>query len=177
MAPASDSYPAAFLSAVESVLRNEGGYVNDPYDPGGETKFGISKRQYPDLNIALLTRDDAIAIYYRDYWGPHHLDEMPSSIAAKVFDLAVVMGPREAIICLQRACRACGQPLADDGIAGQFTLDVSHTLAMFGGGMALMAALRSEAAGYFRALTALERGRRPNYDEPFLEGWLKRAYE
>src|SRR5690606_28008981 len=54
-----------FRRAVEVVLKHEGGYVNNPSDPGGETKYGISKRSYPELDIANLTQEDAIAIYYR----------------------------------------------------------------------------------------------------------------
>lgn len=170
------AYPPEFLTAVERVLQDEGGYVNDPYDAGGETKFGISRRQYPNLDIKALTRDDAIAIYFRDYWQRNHLDELPAAIAGKVLNLAVLMGGKGAIMCLQRACRACGQPLADDGVVGQMTLDVAHTLAAHNLD-ALMAALRSEAAGYFRTVAGLERGRRPDHDEPFLKGWLTRAYE
>jgi hypothetical protein len=52
-----------FNQAIENVLKNEGGYVNDPYDPGGETIFGISKRIYPHLDIKNITRNQAIDIY------------------------------------------------------------------------------------------------------------------
>jgi lysozyme family protein len=170
------AYPAAFISAVGRVLQDEGGYVDDPLDPGGETKFGISKREYPDLDIRNLTREQAIAIYWHDYWRAYHLDEMRPEVAAKALNLAVLMGPHGAIVCVQRACRACGRPLADDGIAGRLTLDAAHTIA--GQNVAaLLAAIRSEAAGYFRTVSALERGRRPNRDEPFLKEWLRRAYE
>ena len=47
---------AGFDDAVEIVLQNEKGYVNDPADPGGETNWGISRRAYPHLDIANLTR-------------------------------------------------------------------------------------------------------------------------
>jgi hypothetical protein len=57
-----------FERAVAFVLRHEGGYVNDPRDPGGETKYGISKRAYPRLDIKGLTEADAKEIYRRDYW-------------------------------------------------------------------------------------------------------------
>ena len=52
-----------FEDAFDRLISHEGGYVNDPLDPGGETKFGISKRSYPTLDIAALTREDARAIY------------------------------------------------------------------------------------------------------------------
>ena len=61
-------YNARFLKAFEKVLRHEGGYVNDPLDLGGETKYGISKRSYPHLDIKNLTLDQAKQIYFRDFW-------------------------------------------------------------------------------------------------------------
>lgn len=57
-----------FEKAVAFVLRHEGGYTNDNRDPGGETKFGISKRAYPSLDIKNLTEEQAKVIYRRDYW-------------------------------------------------------------------------------------------------------------
>ena len=62
------SYPPAFERAVARLLGDEGGYVDNPADPGGETKFGITKREYPQVDIAALTRAEAIAIYFRDWW-------------------------------------------------------------------------------------------------------------
>ncbi|MGB6555138.1 MAG: glycosyl hydrolase 108 family protein [Candidatus Binataceae bacterium] len=103
--PQTGSYSSEFLAAVSRVLEDEGGTENAPDDPGGITRFGISAREYPTLDIANLTRADAIAIYYRDYWRPFGLDAAPGPIAAKVFDLAVNIGPSHAIGCLQRALR------------------------------------------------------------------------
>ena len=54
----------SFDKAFEILIGHEGGYVNHPDDPGGETKFGISKRSYPDVNIAALTLDDSKLIYF-----------------------------------------------------------------------------------------------------------------
>src|SRR5690606_39725856 len=86
-----------FLRAVEVVLEHEGGYVNDPRDPGGETNWGISKRAYPDLDIANLTRTDAIAIYYRDWWQRYEYDRLKDdAVVTKLLDMAVNMGPATA---------------------------------------------------------------------------------
>lgn len=60
----------AFEAAVNAVLGEEGGYVNNPADPGGETNWGISKRAFPDVDIATLSRDDAKALYKAHYWDP-----------------------------------------------------------------------------------------------------------
>ena len=60
---------------VKKVLKHEGGYVNDPSDPGGETKYGISKRAFPDLDIKNLTEEQAILIYYDEYWLDAKVDK------------------------------------------------------------------------------------------------------
>lgn len=83
---------SGFDDAFDAVVGVEGGYVNNPADPGGETKYGISKRSYPTLDIANLTLDDAKAIYKRDYWDPLNLDNELYPIALLLFDAAVNQG-------------------------------------------------------------------------------------
>lgn len=83
---------ANFDQAVGMVLKHEGGYVNDPTDPGGETKYGISKRAYPKVDIASLTVDGAKAIYKRDYWDAIGADQLPPNVRYAAFDTAVNMG-------------------------------------------------------------------------------------
>jgi lysozyme family protein len=78
-----------FDDAFALVIGVEGGYVNNPEDPGGETKFGISKRRYPTIDIKNLTIDQAKVIYRRDYWDAHDLDPRPWREALLVFDCAV----------------------------------------------------------------------------------------
>jgi len=158
---------------MNTLLRNEGGYSKNPDDPGGETRFGISRREYPDLDIASLTREEAAKIYYRDWWMRYGYSDLPGQIGAKLFDLAVNIGPEHAARCLQRALRACGRALTEDGMLGPQTRKGAGAANQ----LALMAALRSEAAAYYRVLTAAERGARAEGDQRFLEGWLNRAYE
>jgi len=79
----------AFDRTVAFTLRYEGGYVNDPRDPGGETNYGISKRAYPAEDIAGLTINRAKAIYRRDYWDRNRCGSLPPHMAACVFDTAV----------------------------------------------------------------------------------------
>lgn len=59
-----------FESWVNNVLGEEGGYVNIPADPGGETNWGISKRAFPNVDIKNLSRTDAIDLYRKYYWDP-----------------------------------------------------------------------------------------------------------
>jgi len=106
-----------FDEAFAKTIGHEGGYVNDPRDPGGETKYGVSKRAYPALNIAALTLADAEAIYRRDYWTPAGCDAVPDAIKADLFDTAVNAGVGRAIRLLQRAVGA-----AEDGVLGPKTL-------------------------------------------------------
>jgi len=80
---------ADFLLAIPYVLANEGGYVNNPRDPGGETKYGICKRDHPMVDIKNLTPEQATAIYRAEYWtcgGIHS-----QAVATKFLDMAVNM--------------------------------------------------------------------------------------
>jgi lysozyme family protein len=92
-----------FDQAVEYILKHEGGYVNSPMDPGGKTKFGISQRTYPNLDIFNLTKEDAIEIYKKDFWDKMQLDLFPPSMRLIVFDCAVNQGPGAAVGLLQAA--------------------------------------------------------------------------
>lgn len=106
-----------FVNYINRVLQHEGGYVNDPRDPGGETNWGISKRAFPKVNIRTLTRNGAIAIYHTHYWQRVRGDELPPDVAFQVLDAAVNHGVPRAITWLQRAVG-----VADDGIFGPLTL-------------------------------------------------------
>ncbi len=163
------SYPSAFVKALDTVLADEGGYVSCPEDPGGATRFRISQRQYPDLDMARLTRDAAAAIYYRDWWLRFDFGSLPQSIGAKLFNLAINLGPGPATLCLQRALRACGTIVSEDGVLGAHTREAVASVDCG----TLLAALRSEVAGHYRLLA----GRRDKQFNRFLKGWLRRAYE
>lgn len=158
------------MRAIAATLAHEGGYSDNPADPGGETKYGISRREYPHLDIKSLTREQAIGIYYRDWWLRFSFSRLPEAAGAKLFDLAVNIGPANAVRCLQRASRACGRMLADDGVLGPETIAAAFAADQ----NALLAALRSEAAGYYRSLAISEGG---SAGSEFLAGWLNRAYE
>lgn len=89
----------SFGKAFELLIGHEGGYVNDPRDPGGETKYGISKRSYPKLDIKNLTLDQAKVIYKADFWGP--LPKVDDRVRFHLFDLAVNSSVRRAVQILQ----------------------------------------------------------------------------
>jgi lysozyme family protein len=108
---------SAFDDAIAALLAHEGGLADDPKDPGGLTRWGISARSYPNRDIRNLTRDEAVAIYRRDFWDALHLDQLPAKLARAVFDTAVNQGQGAAAKLLQRAL---GVP--DDGRIGPATL-------------------------------------------------------
>lgn len=112
-----------FDDAFERVIGHEGGYVNNPADPGGETKFGISKRSYPAEDIKGMTLDRAKAIYRRDFWGPAGCDAVPDAVKFDLFDMAVNSGPVTAIKTLQRAAG-----VTPDGLLGPITLQALNSI-------------------------------------------------
>lgn len=174
---------ALFEPAIEIVLRHEGGFVDHPADPGGATNWGISLRflvrEGIDLDldadgdldaddIRLMPRETAIKIYRERIWDRFGYAQIAGQeLATKVFDLAVNMGAAQSHKCLQRACWAAGAAIDDDGILGPVTLAAANKLPP----AAVLAALRSEAAGFYRLLAAT----RPSL-AVFLTGWLRRAY-
>lgn len=87
----------SFDRAFQIVIGIEGGLSNDPNDPGGLTRYGISQKAYPHLDILNLTLDQARDIYLRDYWlaaGCDHINDEAMSIL--VFDCAVNQGVSRA---------------------------------------------------------------------------------
>lgn len=188
-------------AAIDGVLRHEvgqlwetGGYTDDPDDPGGATKWGISLRYAKGLplrlgdidgdgdvdrdDIRLMTKEQATMIYQR-MWNLQGYGRFnDQAMAAKVFDLMVNMGPRRvfrkqvtggAHVLVQRAVRALGggKRLLEDGILGVKSFTALNTIAVDDEWYPqYMAALCSEAAGYYRSLN------RPKY----IKGWLNRAY-
>lgn len=92
-----------FEVALSFVLQHEGGFVDDPADPGGRTKYGISQLAYPAMDIAGLTLEKAGELYRRDYWNACRCGELPSPLAIAVFDSAVNQGTDAAIRMLQES--------------------------------------------------------------------------
>ncbi len=158
-----------FEYAVSFILGNEGGYNNDPDDSGGATKFGISQRSYPKLDIQSLSVEKAKALYKKDFWEAQLYDDIKDiRLATKIFDLAVNVGSFWAHRILQRALRSTGQDIKEDGILGAVTLSAINRV----DSAILHAALKSESAGYYRTLAAMQPEK-----AKFLKGWLRRAYK
>lgn len=111
-----------FEIAVNLTLKKEGILSDHPNDAGGLTKYGISKAAYPDLDIASLTKEQAIAIYKRDYWTKAQCDELPYPLDVLLFDTAVNHGVKKAIKILQESVG-----VEADGVMGQKTRAAART--------------------------------------------------
>lgn len=92
-----------FLDFMPFIFTWEGGYDNDPDDPGGETKYGIDKRSHPNEDIKNLTHDRAEQIYWEQYWLPMHCDALPKPVGEVVFNIAVNCGASRAAKWLQQS--------------------------------------------------------------------------
>jgi len=94
-----------YNKCLELILHHEGGYVNHPKDPGGETNLGVTKRVYEEWGgtkeMVDLTVEDVAPIYEKNYWGRVKGDDLPSGLDLCVFDFAVNAGPGRAAKYLQ----------------------------------------------------------------------------
>ena len=158
---------AEFEPAVDFVLSHEGGYACNEADPGGETNFGISKREFPSCDVKNLTVEMAREFYRTHYWDRGRFAEFRyQSVANKVFDLWINTGPSAATKILQLACGDCRAPVTVDGVMGSVTLAMANGVSEF----SLLNALKNRAVSHYQRLVAEDQ----NLAE-FLGGWIKRA--
>lgn len=92
---------STFHKIMQFIFEEEGGYVNHPSDPGGETNYGISKRSHPELDIKNLTKLEALDIYYKEYWKDEW-EKLGFPLAACMMDTSVNMGEKRARYFLQQ---------------------------------------------------------------------------
>ena len=120
----------AFISETirwETGGDRTGAYTNDPRDAGGETKWGISKKAHPSVDIKELGYRQAVDIYKRDYYLPFLDLIMSENIAFKVFDMGVLCGVGTAVKLLQEVIKEeGGYTVRIDGKLGPLTLTALH---------------------------------------------------
>ncbi|MDH5633615.1 MAG: hypothetical protein OEZ10_11545 [Gammaproteobacteria bacterium] len=181
---------SSFDAAILTVLKHEGGFVDDPADPGGATNYGVSLRWLRTLgdldgdgyldgdldhdgdvdasDIRAMSQSDAENLYRLQWWNRYEYELInDQEVATKIFDMAVNMGAHQAHKIVQRACHAVHRPTPDDGKLGP------NSLAAINGSYPneLLPAIRSEAAAFYRLLVVTK----PRLAK-FKNGWLKRAY-
>lgn len=150
-----------FSEALAYTRPNEGGYVNDPDDAGGETNLGISKRSYPDEDIKNMTDERSAEIYKRDFWDKPKLGKLPDRLATKVFDACVNVGNRKCVRLLQRQLG-----VKATGVVNTATIKAVDKQ----GEDKVLKGYVKTLKGYYKGVVKL----RPSAKK-YLDGWLARA--
>jgi lysozyme family protein len=176
-----------FNTAIAYVLRNEKGFIDNAYDKGKSTNFGISFRflkslpadslkkygfygDITDQTIRDLTLDQATRLYHDEFWINAPFEKiLNQDHCSYIFDMSISMGIAPAVKCVQRAVWAVmkRRDLVDDGILGESTLRAMELC-----GFIIFPAMRSERASYYRLTVQND-----SDDKEFINGWLNRAYE
>jgi lysozyme family protein len=155
------AYPELFLKCINVILKSEGGYSNVTTDSGGETKFGISHKSYPLVDIKNLTIGEAIDIYYNDYWQLMNIGSIQEDeLVLNLLDMGINSGIRVAIKILQRLV---GVP--DDGYIGNITL---RAIREFSGD--IVEEYKKRRKLFYVTLVQNKPEQRPN-----IKGWLNRV--
>lgn len=171
---------ARFLDAITTVLKHEGGYGDNPNDPGGPTKYGISLRWYLEFgrdldgdgdidadDVRALTEPLAVEEYREHFWLPAYDSINDQRVATKVLDLAVNMGAHQAHVLVQRALNRLGRSVSVDGILGRRESVPAINACE---PEVLLHAIMEQQVRFYHAIVDY----RPR-SAVFLEGWLDRA--
>jgi len=161
-----------FDEAIQHVVTSEGGFTDDPDDhgnwTGGEigvgilkgTKWGISAKSYPTLDIKNLTRPMAIKIYLNDFWLRYRIAAYPDNIRLHMLDVSVNSGNSRAVKILQRAAGFTGDDI--DGEAGPQTMKAAASVDVW--------EYASERNDFYVIYADQNPGKRK-----YLKGWIRRV--
>ena len=156
---------STFERAMDFVLKWEGGYVNHPSDPGGETNFGIAQKSHPDVDIKNLREDQAMDIYREEYWNEIQGDELPDAVAIAVMDYAVNSGVKRASRALQNLVHA-----EVDGQIGPLTIKQVQIAADHLGAKVVAQKVVMQRSDFLCGLLS-------NPDMAvFMKGWMRRTH-
>jgi lysozyme family protein len=156
-----------WIKCLETILHHEGGYVNHPKDPGGETNLGVTKRVYEDFggtkDMKDLTREDVEPIYKKNYWDRVKGDDLPAGLDLCVFDFGVNAGTGRAAKYLQTLIGT----VADGGI-GPNTLKTLDAYVSEHGVKETIENYQAERQKYYESLSTFD---------TFGKGWTRRVTE
>ncbi|PJG86199.1 glycoside hydrolase family 108 protein [Conservatibacter flavescens] len=152
-----------FSEIFNRLIGHEGGYVNHPKDPGGETNWGITKRTavangYTG-DMRAMTREQAFEIYKKSFWERYQCEKLPTPVAFQFFDMAVNHGSGNASRILQRAVG-----VADDGIIGEQTRKAINAMGLSD----VLILMNAERINFFTKLSTFI---------TFGKGWMNRVAE
>jgi lysozyme family protein len=152
-----------FKECLELVLKSEGGWVNNPQDPGGETNLGVTKRVWEEYvghlvdSLKKLTKEDVAPLYEQKYWRPCYGEVLPRGLDFVVFSMGVNAGTGRSVKLLQSAI-GC----VPDGIIGPKT----RSLILASNSATLIAKFSESRREYYRSLKTFP---------IFGKGWLNRV--
>tara|TARA_B100000683_G_scaffold3173_1_gene3321 strand:- start:82 stop:615 length:534 start_codon:yes stop_codon:yes gene_type:complete len=158
--------------SLEQILHHEGGYVNHPKDPGGETNMGVTKRVYEEWcmendlaqkEMKELAFEDVAPIYRKNYWDRVRADSLPSGLDLCVFDFAVNAGSGRSAKYLQSLIGT-----TVDGGIGPMTLQAVEDYVNENGLQNTIEAFQDERQKYYESLSTFE---------TFGRGWTRRVQE
>lgn len=156
-----------FEKCLEMILHHEGGYVNHPSDPGGETNLGVTKRVYEDWggtkDMKDLTVEDVEPIYKKNYWERVKGDELPSGLDLCIFDFGVNAGPGRAAKFIQQLVGATA-----DGAIGPATLAKIDEYVRHHGRDTTIKEYQISRQAYYESLS---------HFDTFGRGWTRRVEE
>lgn len=116
-----------FDDAFTTLLGHEGGYSNNPHDPGGPTNWGVTEKVARDDgymgDMKEFPQEWAKKIYRAKYWDKCGIDRLPADVQFDVFDGAVNSGNAQSVKWLQRALG-----VDDDGVVGPVTIDACRNI-------------------------------------------------
>lgn len=175
---------------IDHVLKMEGGFVNDPDDPGGATKYGITihtmRRLGVDVDgngivdirdVKAMPMETARAIYKREYFEGPRIDDLPEVLQPTVFDMYVNAGAN-AVKILQRLCTKMGFPLKADGVIGPKTIGEVHNAHRHSGDVLADMYSIERRNYYFRIADRRPQSRKYARTRAGDKGgWIKRAEE
>ena len=158
---------ANYDKCLETILHHEGGYVNHPKDPGGETNLGVTKRVYEEWggtkDMKDLVVEDVAPIYRKNYWDKLKGDDLPGGLDLCVFDFGVNAGPGRAAKYLQTMIGT----VADGGIGPNTLKKVAEYVDKHGLDVTIRD-YQNRRQGYYESLSTFE---------TFGRGWTRRVTE
>ena len=156
-----------YEKCLEIILHHEGGYVNHPKDPGGETNLGVTKRVYEEWggtkDMKDLTVEDVAPIYQKNYWNRVRGDDLPAGLDLCVFDFGVNAGTGRSAKVLQRLVGT-----TVDGGIGPATIGAVNAYVQIEGIEATIEAFQNSRQEYYESLSTFE---------TFGRGWTRRVEE
>jgi|TARA_B100001027_G_C16146839_1_gene276246 lysozyme family protein len=158
---------------LKTILHHEGGYVNHPKDPGGETNLGVTKRVYEEWamkndlhqkDMKDLLVEDVAPIYKKNYWDRIKGDDLPSGLDLCIFDFGVNAGTGRAARMIQTMIGT----VADGGIGPNTLRALANYEEEVGGVAEVIKDYQKQRQKYYESLSTFE---------TFGKGWTRRVNE